>query len=156
MTGALAVLTADVARITERLFLTVGDRRRNLTAFWVLLVLAGVIAAAGVVADSTATVIGAMIVAPLMTPILGTALALVLADRRQLATNIALVIGAAAAVILIGFVIGLTVPRPPRGSASPPSPAPISTSPSATRRSTTLCSSSTAAWRTHRRTLRSR
>jgi uncharacterized hydrophobic protein (TIGR00271 family) len=109
MTGALAVTTADVARITERLFLTVGDRRRNLTAFWVLLVLAGVIAAAGVVADSTATVIGAMIVAPLMTPILGTALALVLADRRQLATNIALVLGAAVAVVAIGYLIGLTV-----------------------------------------------
>jgi uncharacterized hydrophobic protein (TIGR00271 family) len=109
MTGALAVTAADVSRITERLFLTVGDRRRNLTAFWVLLVLAGVIAAAGVVADSTATVIGAMIVAPLMTPILGTALALVLADRRQLVTNIALVVGAAIAVVLIGFVIGLMV-----------------------------------------------
>ncbi|SDJ82785.1 uncharacterized hydrophobic domain-containing protein [Nocardioides sp. YR527] len=109
MAGALAVTAADVTRITERLFLTLGDRRRNLTAFWVLLVLAGVIATAGVVADSTATVIGAMIVAPLMTPILGTALALVLADRRQLATNIALVVGAAIAVVLIGFVIGLTV-----------------------------------------------
>ncbi|MEI7057331.1 DUF389 domain-containing protein [Nocardioides sp. CCNWLW239] len=109
MTRALTVTPADVTRITERLFLTVGDRGRNLTAFWVLLVLAAIIAAAGVVADSTATVIGAMIVAPLMTPILGTALALVLADRRQLATNIALVLGAATAVIVIGYAIGLTV-----------------------------------------------
>lgn len=109
MSGTLAVATADVARITDRLFLTLGDRKRNLTAFWVLLVLAAIIASAGVVADSTATVIGAMIVAPLMTPILGTALALVLADRRQLVTNIALVLGAAAAVVAIGFLIGLTV-----------------------------------------------
>jgi hypothetical protein len=37
-----------------------------------------VIAAAGVVGDSTATVIGAMIVAPLMTPIPGIVLAVVL------------------------------------------------------------------------------
>jgi hypothetical protein len=42
---------------------------RKLSRFWVLLVLAAVIASAGIVADSTATVIGAMIVAPLMTPI---------------------------------------------------------------------------------------
>jgi uncharacterized membrane protein len=35
-----------------------------------LLLLSAVIATAGVVSDSTATVIGAMIIAPLMTPIL--------------------------------------------------------------------------------------
>jgi hypothetical protein len=39
-------------------------------------VLAAVIASAGGVSDSTATVIGAMIVAPLMTPILGIVLAM--------------------------------------------------------------------------------
>ena len=46
----------------------VPEERRRLSRFWILLVLAAIIAAAGVVADSTATVIGAMIVAPLMTP----------------------------------------------------------------------------------------
>ena len=70
----------DVRRMMSRLLLTEGsDTRRKMSAFWVLLVLATVIATSGVVADSTATVIGAMIVAPLMTPILGTALALELA-----------------------------------------------------------------------------
>ena len=48
------------------------DAGRKLSAFWVLLVLAGMIASAGIASDSTATVIGAMIVAPLMTPIVGT------------------------------------------------------------------------------------
>jgi uncharacterized hydrophobic protein (TIGR00271 family) len=110
MNGALQVTEADIERITHRLFLSLGDRRRNLTAFWVLLVLAAVIASAGVVADSTATVIGAMIVAPLMTPILGTALAIVLADRRQLASCLALVVGASVAVVAVGFLVGLTIP----------------------------------------------
>lgn len=110
MSGVLTVTDADVERITTRLFLSLGDRRRNLSAFWALLVLASVIAAAGVVADSTATVIGAMIVAPLMTPILGTALAIVLADRQQLARNIARVLLASAVVVALGFAIGLTVP----------------------------------------------
>lgn len=50
-----------------------GDRRTKLSAFWALLILATIIASSGVIADSTAAVIGAMIVAPLMTPILGTA-----------------------------------------------------------------------------------
>ena len=113
MTGQLAVDDTDVARITSRLYLTEGSARtRNLSAFWVLLFLAGVIASAGVVADSTATVIGAMIVAPLMTPILGTALALVLADRRQIITNVLLVLGGALLVIAVGYLLGLLVQVP--------------------------------------------
>jgi uncharacterized membrane protein len=55
------------------------------------LTLAAVIATAGVIADSTATVIGAMIVAPLMTPILGTALAVGLAERRHVVRSVGLV-----------------------------------------------------------------
>src|SRR4051812_8728712 len=100
MASPIAVTDDDVARITSRLFLTEGDRAKNLSAFWILLCLAAVIASAGVVADSTATVIGAMIVAPLMTPILGTALALVLADRRQMVGNVLLVLGGGLAVIV--------------------------------------------------------
>ena len=110
MAGVLSVTDDDITRITSRLFLTEGDRSRNLSAFWVLLSLAAVIASAGVVADSTATVIGAMIVAPLMTPILGTALALVLSDRRQMLVNIGLVLGGALAVVLIAYLIGLVIP----------------------------------------------
>jgi uncharacterized hydrophobic protein (TIGR00271 family) len=65
-----------------------------------------VIATAGVIADSTATVIGAMIVAPLMTPILGTALSVVLADRNHVVRSILLVLGGALVVIAIAFILG--------------------------------------------------
>ncbi|MDD7939149.1 DUF389 domain-containing protein [Actinomycetospora lutea] len=99
----------DLDRVTGKLFLT---DRSGLSAFWVLLTLAAVIASAGVVADSTATVIGAMIVAPLMTPILGTALALVLADRRMVLLSVALVLGGAVVVVVIGFLSGLLSPVP--------------------------------------------
>jgi uncharacterized hydrophobic protein (TIGR00271 family) len=93
----------------SRLLLTEGsDTRRKMSAFWVLLVLATVIATSGVVADSTATVIGAMIVAPLMTPILGTALSVVLANRRLVAVNFGLVIVGALCVIAIAYLIGMT------------------------------------------------
>ena len=74
--------------------------------------LASVIASAGVVSDSSATVIGAMIVAPLMTPILGSALAIVLADRRQVLKNVGLVLAGAAAVIAIGYLVGLIYQLP--------------------------------------------
>jgi uncharacterized hydrophobic protein (TIGR00271 family) len=106
-TPSAGVNGADVDRMSERLFL--GSRVQR-SAFWVLLVLAAIIAGAGVVADSVATVIGAMIVAPLMTPILGTALAVVLADRRRVVESALLVIGGAVVVVAIGYALGLLVP----------------------------------------------
>ncbi|MGB3185814.1 MAG: DUF389 domain-containing protein [Ornithinimicrobium sp.] len=104
------VLPADVERISGKVFMTAGDKTRNLSAFWVLLTLSAVIATAGVIADSTATVIGAMIVAPLMTPILGTALSIVLARRAALRRSLTLVVGGALVVIAVGYLLGLIVP----------------------------------------------
>jgi len=110
VTAAEAGVTgADVDRMADRLFVETPGQR---SAFWVLLVLAAVIAGAGVVADSTATVIGAMIVAPLMTPIPGAAFALVLADARRVTTSTLLVVGGAVAVVAIGYALGLLVPEP--------------------------------------------
>lgn len=103
------VTGADVDRMVGKLFLDTGTQR---SAFWVLLLLAAIIAGAGVVADSVATVIGAMIVAPLMTPILGTALALVLADSRRVVVSVVLVVAGAAAVVAVGYALGLLVPGP--------------------------------------------
>lgn len=103
------VESGDIARMTDALYIDGPWLSAKSSRFWVLLVLAGVIATAGVVADSTATVIGAMIVAPLMTPILGTALALVLADHRHLVRSVALVLGGALVVVAIGFLFGLLV-----------------------------------------------
>ncbi|MGB3685736.1 MAG: DUF389 domain-containing protein [Ornithinimicrobium sp.] len=101
---------ADVERISGKVFMTAGDKSRNLSAFWVLLSLSAVIATAGVIADSTATVIGAMIVAPLMTPILGTAMSIVLARRAALWRSIGLVTGGALVVIAVGYILGLLIP----------------------------------------------
>jgi uncharacterized hydrophobic protein (TIGR00271 family) len=51
-------------------------------SFFVMLSLSGVISTLGLLAGSTATVIGAMIIAPLMGPIIGMAYALAIANRR--------------------------------------------------------------------------
>ncbi|WP_431278666.1 DUF389 domain-containing protein [Leifsonia poae] len=84
----------------------------KLSRFWLLLCLSAVIAAAGVVGDSVATVIGAMIVAPLMTPILGVVLATVTGDRRNLLVSWVLVAAGAATAVAIAYVVGLTVAAP--------------------------------------------
>jgi uncharacterized hydrophobic protein (TIGR00271 family) len=102
----------------ERLLFEGPDRGRKLSAFWVLLLLAAVIASAGVVADSTATVIGAMIVAPLMTPILGVVLSVTVGDGRNLAISIVLVLTGALSVVVVGYVMGLLGDVPVDASTS--------------------------------------
>ena len=96
----------DITRMRDQLFFEGPERNRRLSRFWLLLPLAAVIASAGVVSDSTATVIGAMIVAPLMTPILGIVLAVALTDGPNLRRCLLLVIVGAAAVVALGWLLG--------------------------------------------------
>ncbi len=106
------VVAADVQRMRDQLFFEGGEQARRLSRFWLLLTLAAVIASAGVVSDSTATVIGAMIVAPLMIPILGAVVAVVLADRDNLIRSLLMIVAGAGSVVLIGYVMGLFVELP--------------------------------------------
>ena len=102
----------DLQRMRDQLFFEGPDVRRRLSRYWLLLPLSAVIAAAGVVSDSTATVIGAMIVAPLMTPILGVVLGVVLGDRPNLRRCLLLLVAGAATVIGLAWILGLFVPYP--------------------------------------------
>lgn len=107
----LNVDAADIRRIAEKTLLTFGPATSAKSSrFWILLTLAGIIASAGVAADSTAMVIGAMIVAPLMTPIMGTAFSLVLGDRNHLMRSLLAVFGGALLVISIAFLFGMAEP----------------------------------------------
>ena len=102
----------DLQRMRDQLFFEGPERNRRLSRFWLLLPLSAVIASAGVVSDSTATVIGAMIVAPLMTPILGIVLAVILTDAPNLRRSVLLVLAGAAAVIALAWLLGLFIPYP--------------------------------------------
>lgn len=106
------VTTTDLDRMRDQLFFEGPEVSRKLSRFWVLLLLAATIASAGIVGDSTATVIGAMIVAPLMVPILGMVLSIVLADRANLGRSLALVVGGALSVIALGWLMGLVLEVP--------------------------------------------
>jgi len=90
----------------------VTERKRRLSRYWLLLLLSAVIATAGVVSDSTATVIGAMIIAPLITPILGVVLGVVTADRANLRRCVLLLLAGAAAVVALSWLLGHLVPYP--------------------------------------------
>jgi uncharacterized hydrophobic protein (TIGR00271 family) len=106
------VVMNDTQHIRDAVFFEGADIRQRLSRFWILITLASIIAAAGVAADSTATVIGAMIVAPLMTPILGTMLSVVLADRTNLSRSLLHVGGGALVAVGIGWLVGVLVVDP--------------------------------------------
>ena len=96
-----------LAELTADLDLAEGDVQSKRSAFWTMLVLSAVIASAGVLSDSTATVIGAMIIAPLSTPIMGLGLSLV--KRERLGGGRYVLFGAIT-VIGIGVVFSLFLP----------------------------------------------
>ncbi|WP_265523594.1 TIGR00341 family protein [Oerskovia flava] len=96
--------------IVDRLDLDTGDLGAKRSAFWVMLVLSGIIAVSGVVTDSTATVIGAMIIAPLATPILGIGLGIVLGERAPAARSLLYVVSGVAVVVLLGLLATLVLP----------------------------------------------
>ena len=97
--------------IRDAVYLVGPDAGAKQSRFWLLLVLSACIATAGVVADSTATVIGAMIVAPLAVPIQATAASIAFGELRPLLGSTGIVLSATAAVIAIGALLGFLLPE---------------------------------------------
>lgn len=93
-----------------KMFIEGPQTARRLTNFFVLLLLATVIATYGVLSGSTATVIGAMIVAPLMGPIMATTAAVVLGATQRALRSLALVAAGIASVIIFSVLLTLIVP----------------------------------------------
>jgi uncharacterized hydrophobic protein (TIGR00271 family) len=100
----------DRAEVVADLYPEGADAAPFTWRFVTLIVLSTVIAALGLVANSAAVVIGAMLIAPLMTPILGVAVAIVLGEPRRLVTSIALV--GAGILLAIGAAYVVTAIAP--------------------------------------------
>ena len=83
-----------------------------LERFAVLLFLSTFIGTYGVIGDSTATVIGAMIIAPLMRPIMATTAALVMGDVNRAGISFLIAILGIAGVIGVSWLLTeITVTR---------------------------------------------
>lgn len=82
----------------------------GLTDFYTMLVLSAVIASLGLLLNSPAVIIGAMIVAPLMSAIAGISLGIVEGDRELLADSARNVVGGSLLAALIGFLLGWIIP----------------------------------------------
>ncbi|MEW5988882.1 MAG: DUF389 domain-containing protein [Chloroflexota bacterium] len=81
--------------------------------FFVLIVLSAAIAALGLLLNSAAVIIGAMLVAPLMSPIIGVGMAIVLGEASFLRQSLTTALRGMTLAILVGLLSGLARPGQP-------------------------------------------
>jgi uncharacterized hydrophobic protein (TIGR00271 family) len=99
--------TEDISRIRATVLFEEPGLQQRVVRFAALLVLASAISTFGLISDSVAAVIGAMIVAPLMLPIMGLAFGIGIGDRRAIVSSIVVSIGGIAAAIVVGLMLSL-------------------------------------------------
>lgn len=109
-------------RAAHRRRLDPEDRRRVMEAvalrtedgwasrFTIMMALSIVVAVMGLSADSAAVVIGAMLLAPLMTPVLGVAAALAMGLTRRLLRSAGIVVAATVGAIAFAGLLALLIP----------------------------------------------
>jgi uncharacterized hydrophobic protein (TIGR00271 family) len=98
--------------VLEDLFVFGKSKRRPfLVRMGVLMILSTIIATAGLLSDSAAVVIGAMLVAPMMTPVMAAAGAVVMGWSARFYTSIWLVLTMGAVAVLLSVSITLISPE---------------------------------------------
>ena len=100
----------EQAQIMDAFFFEGARRIPYLQQYFVLMLLSATIAALGLANNSAAVVIGAMLVAPLMTPILAIAASMVQGWGRRMLDSLAIVGAGALCAIAVGFVVATITP----------------------------------------------
>ncbi len=102
------VIKDEVKRLRDLVVYEGPDIKKSLIRFFCLLILATGIATYGLIGNNVATIIGAMIVAPLMLPIMGLAFGISIGDGKAIKNTLLLSLAGIATSIAIGYL--LTIP----------------------------------------------
>ena len=108
--GRAPLQDAERREVIDQLFPRGMPRRQFFARFVSLMMLSTAIAVFGLLGDSTAVVIGAMLVAPLMFPVLGGAAAVVMGWPRRIVSRTLLVAAGSLLAVLLAVVISFLVP----------------------------------------------
>ena len=100
----------DILRIEKTLFFEPPEMRARLTRFAMLIIFASVIATCGLLSDSVASIIGAMIIAPLMTPIMGIVVALVIGSGDRAMRCAVIALSGVVLAVAVGWIIARVMP----------------------------------------------
>ena len=99
----------EVNRVRDLIIFEGSELKNKLVKFFVLLILAAGIATYGLLGDSVAVIIGAMIIAPLMLPIMGLAFSISAGDSVGIKNSLLLSLGGIVAAIAVGFFLTLPI-----------------------------------------------
>ena len=97
-------------RAERSTYMLIDDPLRQYSSFFLRLLAATVVATAGIASDSATTIIGAMLIAPLMSPMLGCALATAMGRPRAALRALALTVGGMALVVAASIGITAVIP----------------------------------------------
>ncbi|MCP4303704.1 MAG: DUF389 domain-containing protein [bacterium] len=100
----------DRTQLYGKLFYEGALATRRLSRFFLLMAFATTIAAFGIISDSTAVVIGAMLVAPLMTPLMGTSLSMIMGWPKRSVMSAGVALGGIGLAIGLSALYGSVVP----------------------------------------------
>jgi uncharacterized hydrophobic protein (TIGR00271 family) len=103
--------TEDRSTLQQKLYFEGPGSAIRFARFLALMVFASIIAAMGVVVESTAVVIGAMLIAPLMVPLMGTALSAGMGWPRRMRRSLSIAGTGMTLSIATGALIGAVLPR---------------------------------------------
>ncbi len=104
-------MTEDRVDLMAKVYFEGRDGPTRYARFLALMAFASVIASVGVVVESTAVVIGAMLIAPLMTPLMATALSVPFGWPRRLRRSAGIALSGITLAIIVGALVGAMVPR---------------------------------------------
>lgn len=103
--GARGEQAEDRTRIADTVYFEGASAFSSWVRFGLMMIFASVISAMGVLGDSTAVVIGAMLIAPLINPMMGMGLALAMGWPKRLGQASLAVLGGIAIAIGAGWVL---------------------------------------------------
>ncbi|MGI9578793.1 MAG: DUF389 domain-containing protein, partial [Microthrixaceae bacterium] len=101
----------DRQTLQEKVFFEGLQARVRFARFVTLMAFASIIASIGVLVESTAVVIGAMLIAPLMVPLMSIAFALPMGWPRRLRRGVGIALTGVGIAIATGAIVGAVAPR---------------------------------------------
>lgn len=101
----------EITHLEDTVFLFRGRRSSRLWRFAVFMALAAAIATFGIATDSTAVVIGAMLIAPLMAPILGVSAGLINGRLRSAMWSGLIAAGGVLGVVALSWLLSTVIPN---------------------------------------------
>lgn len=107
---SLALLDLTEAEREEQVHLMLANRQRGVVEYWTFLMLSMGIATLGLVMDSTTVVIGAMLVSPLMGPIVEFAMGLVVGSPVLTVRSVLRILGSVVLVVVGTALMTLVLP----------------------------------------------